>query len=109
MVLSALLAGAVIGCGYKTAEDLIRNHKPIRYALVPTNYIGSAISVAKMQKKSSGHPFVIIAEDAARNDYWTDNGKKNLFIFIVGETARAASFSLNGYERPTNEIGRAHV
>ena len=103
MVLSALLAGGIIGVGYKTAEDLMRNHKPIRYALVPSNYIGSAISVAKMQKKNSSHPFVKIAGDAVRNDYWTENGKKNLFIFIVGETARAASFSLNGYERPTNE------
>ena len=97
---SVLLAGAVIGIGGKTSEALLRN-KPIRYALVPSNYIGSTISVIKMQKKNSSHPFVKIAEDASRTDYWHNNGKKNLFIFIVGETARADSFSLNGYERDT--------
>lgn len=29
--------------------------------------------------------------------------KPNLIVFVVGETSRAANFSLNGYSRPTNE------
>ena len=44
---------------------------------------------------------VKIAEDATLNRYWK-NDKKNLFVFVMGETARAANFSLRGYERPTN-------
>ncbi len=103
MAASVLFAGALCGYGYKTTEDLARNQKPIRYALVPSNYIGSTISAIKMQRKKSSHPFVQIALDAKRTDYWEKNGKKNLFIFIVGETARAANDSLNGYARDTNK------
>ena len=104
MAASVLFAGALCGYGYKTTEDSARNQKPIRYALVPSNYIGSTISAIKMQRKKSSHPFVQIALDAKRTDYWEKNGKKNLFIFIVGETARAANFSLNGYSRDTNPL-----
>lgn len=98
--LSLAVAGAVMLSGIKTTDDFFRNHKDAKYVLVPVNYIGSAISVFKM-RKSSNHPFVDIGLDAKMQKYWKNN-KKNLFVFVVGETARAANFSLRGYHRPTN-------
>ena len=39
--------------------------------------------------------------DSHFTKYW-ENDKPLLLIFVVGETARAANFSLDGYARDTN-------
>lgn len=99
-ILSLAICGIVMLSGIKTTDDFFRNHKDAKFVLVPVNYIGSSISVMKMRKRSN-HPFVDIGLDAKLHKYWK-NDKKNLFVFVVGETARAANFSLRGYNRPTN-------
>jgi lipid A ethanolaminephosphotransferase len=33
-----------------------------------------------------------------------DNNKKHVTVMVLGETARAQSFSLNGYDKPTNQF-----
>lgn len=39
----------------------------------------------------------------------TDNEEgKRVILMVVGETARAESFSLNGYDKPTNQFTRVH-
>jgi len=43
-----------------------------------------------------------IAPDASRLMTTTESGRRTLMIFVVGETATAGHFSLNGYERDTN-------
>lgn len=105
VVLSAVfVSAAVIGLGYKDAAQFLRNNKPLKYYLIPANYVGAVISVAKNKIREAGKPkeTLKIGEDAALYPIWQDNGKKNLFVFVVGETARAANFSLNGYKKPTN-------
>jgi lipid A ethanolaminephosphotransferase len=37
-------------------------------------------------------------------DYQKDTGTHKVVVFIVGETARSANFSLHGYERKTNPL-----
>ena len=81
----------------------MRNNKPIKYLLVPVNYVGAVISVSKKMLKSRHHELVKIGEDASLQPYWKNNGKPNLFVFVVGETARAANFSVNGYNIKTNQ------
>lgn len=80
---------------------VLRHQKDLKNFLLPVNYIGAVISVTKMLNVYQPD-FVHIAEDAVFEPYW-DNGKKNLIVFIAGETARAANFSLGGYEKHTNE------
>lgn len=94
-------AGICILPAPQTFKETLKNHYELRYALVPSNYIGAFIGVAKMHKELT-RPFTPIATDAQVNKYWK-NDKKNLFVFVVGETARAANFSLGGYRRQTNE------
>ena len=79
----------------------IRNHKPVKYVLLPVNYISAVISLSRQYYRSRGE-FVEIGRESKFLPYW-NNGKKNLIVFVVGETARAANFSLGGYERQTNE------
>lgn len=104
---SAILCGIIMLSGYKTTDNVFRNHRDMKYYLSPINYIGASLSVAKMRRKSN-HPFVVVAPDAELNKYWKNN-KKNLFVFVVGETARAANFSLGGYTRPTNAPLNKHL
>lgn len=87
---SATLCAAVMLGNYTATEQFFRNHRDAKYYLVPVNYISASLSVWKMRRKSD-HPFVTIADDAKLNRYW-NNSKKNLFVLVVGETARAANF-----------------
>lgn len=95
-----IVAGIVFG-GYKTTAQFLRNNRPVRYFQVPMNYFGATLSLYK-SKKNANREFVKIGEDAKLQKYW-NNYKPNLFVFMVGETARAANFSLYGYKRRTNE------
>ncbi len=98
-----MISAVIIGSGYKETAQFLRNNKPVKYYLIPVNYVGAAISVAKIKLREGPKELVKIGEDAKTVPYWQSNGKKNLFVFVVGETARAANFSLNGYEKNTNE------
>ena len=98
------LFGVVLTLIIPNARESIafmRNHKPVKYVLVPVNYIGAVISLSKQYYRSRGS-FVEIGRESKFLPYW-NNDKKNLILFVVGETARAANFSLGGYERQTNE------
>ena len=100
-VLALFLLGTIMLGNYQTTYDFLTYNRNLRYYLLPSSYIGSIISVIKIKAKP--RPKLIkIAEDAHKEKYWKNN-KKNLFLFVVGETARAANFSLRGYHRPTNE------
>lgn len=103
ILVAVLVSAAIIASGYKETAQFLRNNKPIKYLLVPVNYVSAVISVSKKMLKSRPKELIKIGVDATLSPYWNNNAKPNLFVFVVGETARAANFSLNGYEKPTNE------
>ncbi|MDL2424809.1 phosphoethanolamine transferase, partial [Pseudomonas sp. BAgro211] len=69
----------------------------------PTNYI-YAVSKFTKQRLGIKENLVVqpIGEDAVMPRKVSADGRKSLMIFVVGETARADHFSLNGYARDTN-------
>lgn len=79
---------------------MLRENKHVLYRLLPSNYISSAVSISKVIGKS--HRIKKITKDGTRERYWRDPTRKNAIIVILGESARSASFSLNGYARATN-------
>lgn len=82
-------------------DTFLEERKHLLYFMMPSNYIGSTIDALKvMNKHNNLQP---LNKKAQLNKYWQNNGRKNLFVIVVGESARAASFSLNGYERATNK------
>lgn len=97
---AAALLALIMLIRLPVTDAFLRASRGMRYFLAPANYIGAVIAVAKIKAKPTP-PLVKIGEDAQMAPYWK-NKKKNLFIFVMGETARAANFSLGGYERPTN-------
>jgi len=92
--------GIMLTNGRFTAQFL-RNNRNLKYAALPINYVGAVISAGKIIMRSRQKP-VSVGADAVFHPYW-QNGKKNLIVLIIGETARAANFSLSGYQRPTNQ------
>ncbi len=82
--------------------SFIREHKIVRFYSNPTYSVYSAIKYTTQQSSISAYhlPLHKTAEDAVLLDPSTS--KKELIIMVVGETARADRFSLNGYKRNTN-------
>ena len=83
----------------KEYASFFRNHNKARKILNTFNYIQS--SIRYFQKISL----------AKRQFVWLDRevtsknpDRKSLMILVVGETARAMNFSLNGYARETNPL-----
>jgi len=84
-------------------SSFIREHKIVRFYANPTYSVYSAIKYLTEQSKIASHAVLHkTAEDAVLIDPSTS--KKELIILVVGETARADRFSLNGYKRETNPL-----
>ena len=104
LVLLLLVLVAPFTAGY---TSFIREHKITRYYANPTytcysviKYLAQQLSIAK---KVTLKP---IAHDAVKVK--TATKKSELMIMVVGETARADRFSLNGYHRETNPLLAKH-
>ncbi len=100
MALTIAGVGVIAGFFYQDHASLLRNHREIRHMLVPVNFIAGLGSHVGDKLKPT-IPYTRIGEDAKR----VVNGsgqKPMLVVFVLGETARAANFSLGGYSRPTN-------
>jgi len=83
----------------------MRNHTGLRYMINPLNAYWSAGVVAVQANSAPDGPAEAVATDAR---FVGGSGKPRLLLWVVGETARAANFSLNGYARPTNPKLAAH-
>jgi lipid A ethanolaminephosphotransferase len=95
----ALVIGTVLLFGSFYASFL-REHKELRQRANPVYFMSSAIKFAQQSFAStSAGPMVVVGADALIPP--TDQTRE-LVILVVGETARADHFSLNGYERDTN-------
>ena len=82
-----------------TVASFLRTKKSLRPYINPIGYIYAVGKLASKSGKTGPITISPIAEDARRQS----PGKlPRLVILVVGETARADHFSLNGYERETN-------
>ncbi|MCF8206307.1 MAG: phosphoethanolamine--lipid A transferase [Methylotenera sp.] len=86
---------------FATLSSTMRNHKTIRYMVTPLNAVYSVSAVGVRSLSGPKGPPVVIGADAQLLPR-ADGAKPPLLLLVVGETARAMNFSLNGYARPTN-------
>ncbi len=94
-----VLAG--LGLQFQNASALLRNHKEIRYLVTPGNYLTSAVGVLLADNAGKHAARLPVGEDARLGSSWTGRRKPALLVVVVGETARAANWGLNGYARQT--------
>lgn len=78
-----------------------RNHKSLRYYFNTINYIYGVIRYYQ-KDVSANKEFIIL--DSAPTVITDKNEKPVVTVLIVGETARAANFSLYGYNKKTNPL-----
>ena len=86
---------------FSQLAPIVRTHMSLRYIVNPIAGFGSAIwiAIAPMFKMTKG--LVPITAGAALGASYAVQAKPPLLVVVVGETARADHFGLNGYPRPT--------
>jgi len=87
---------------YPRAENILRQFRHLKNSLIPANYIGALISVTKNKIAVGNYELQKISEDAHMLSQGQES-KPNLIVVVIGESARADNFSLQGYHRPTNQ------
>ena len=78
----------------------IREHKAVRFYSNPIYFSYSVgLNISKQFSHPKSNALIVTAADAR---YVGQHEKNKLLILVIGETARADHFSLNGYRRETN-------
>lgn len=100
----AVLAGlisilALAGWHYADYASTFREHRELRYLITPHNYLAGLKRYYSKLAAPTNMPLLRYGEDATRIK--STAVKPTLFVFVLGETARAESFGLNGYVRNT--------
>ncbi|KAF0190939.1 MAG: putative lipid A phosphoethanolamine transferase [Gammaproteobacteria bacterium] len=107
LMASVLLVGGLLAF-YKDFSFVGREHSDLRFYINPTYPVHSVVKYFVNRSRSTG--LVLVGADAHRKAATVTDGKSTLVLVVVGETARASAFSLNGYGRLTNpELGKEHV
>lgn len=103
--LSVLAAGAllvlVVIVFFQSIASVMRNHTQVRYLINPLNSfyaLGSLAAQPLQRNESVIEPF---GRDARLGAGHAVQSKPPLLLLVLGETARASNFSVNGYVRPT--------
>ena len=102
LVLGSLSAAVLVALPhYASHSSFVRsNNIALRGSILPSSYIQSTYSYAKKQWQfSDEHQIRVSLDDApVKNQSWNGYRKPLALVFIVGETTRADSFSLQNNE-----------
>jgi lipid A ethanolaminephosphotransferase len=105
----ALLVGLLF-TNLKAYSTVLRADKELMGAVQPLAPLGGALRYAKMMFKSTQIVLQPTGTDAKRGQLLAGVEKPVLMVIVAGETARAANWSLGGYERETNpELARRDI
>ena len=86
---------------YGPVAPLVRNNMHLRYIVNPIGGLTSAVTIAIRPLLKRSDRLVPIAAGVALGLSFSAGGKPPLLVVVVGETARADHFGLNGYARQT--------
>ncbi|MCJ8511761.1 phosphoethanolamine transferase [Acinetobacter lwoffii] len=102
---SVVSLGLILGllfCFYVDYAAIFREHRDLKGMLSPQNSIASTLSYYKKKAPKANLPLVAFGADAHLLQQAQMQEHPKLMVLVVGETARAESFALNGYARNTN-------
>ena len=97
----ALVVVAVLA-SFQPLSSTMRNHKQLRYLVNPLNAVYGLGMVASEPLRRSSSVLLPLGTDARPGPGHAAGERPPLLLLVLGETARAGNFSLNGYARPTN-------
>lgn len=107
LLLLATIAAAFGGlASFQSLSSLMRNHREVRYLVTPANYMVGMASVLLQSPPGPDGARVTIGADASQRRR-PAGARPRLLVLVVGETARARNWGLNGYLRQTTpELAR---
>lgn len=107
-ILVLAFAGAAM-LSFQDLSSLIRNRREVRYLVTPANYLVSLARVVTASPPGSRPAKTPIGQDARQLPQATGR-RPRLLVLVVGETARAQNWGLDGYARQTTpELSRMEV
>lgn len=100
-LLALVLLVLVALLNFQGLASLMRNHKDLRYMANPLNSVYAAVRVGADRLPRQARPLLPVGEDAALGASYAQQTRPPLLLLVVGETARAQNFGLDGYARDT--------
>lgn len=91
------VAAVCLALMFQDFASLMRNHKEIRYQINPLNSIYALVRLGMDQRPTAPQTLTPIGADARLGASYVQQKQAPVFVLVVGETARAANFSLGGY------------
>lgn len=104
IIMVALLISVVLILSFSSFySSFFRNHKEVRFLTNPLGFIYGGVSLFKEMHKA---PVAIdpIGVGSKAGVGLTGQTKPVLFVYVIGETARAENFGLSGYKRNTTPL-----
>lgn len=97
-----LSLSSLVASGYSDLAPFFRNYREVKHLALPFSPVSAAVSFAKQElKQQFPDEFVSLGEDAMQ-PLSAKTAAPRLIVLVLGETARADHFQLNGYARATN-------
>ena len=110
LIASFAALAAMLFVFYVDYAAIFRQHRDLKGMISPQNAIAAGFSYFHHQAPKENLPLVKYGEDAHLVEKTAQGKKPKLMVLVVGETARAESFSLNGYAKNTNpELSKLDV
>ena len=101
-IVSLALVGGLLFVFYVDFAAIFREHRDLKGMISPQNTIASTLSYYKKKSPKEKLPLIAYGEDAHVVQPAQPSKLPKLMVLVVGETARAENFSLNGYAKNTN-------
>ena len=101
-IASLAVVGSLLYVFYVDYAAIFREHRDLKGMISPQNVIASTLSYYHKKSPAKNLPLVPYGEDAHLVEDVSNRHMPKLMVLVVGETARAESFSLNGYRKNTN-------
>ena len=100
-----VLSFAMLQWVFQDFASLMRNHTQLRYQINPLNSVYALLDLTVIPSDKPSGPLQPLGTDAQILQRTASTVERPpLLVFVLGETARSQSFSLNGYERLTNPL-----
>ena len=110
LVVALGVAAGTVALLSRDLAPLMRNHPQLRYQMNPLASLYSTSVAVVRPLFTRSRMLVPMAHGAALGATHAPGAKPPLFVLVVGETARADHFGINGYGRDTTpELARRNV
>ena len=106
-VAALAVAAGGIAASYSVLAPLVRNHMQLRFLPNPLTPLVSAVRLGVKPLMRRPGALVPVSAGATLGPTYAEGAKPPLLVLVVGETARADHFGLNGYGRDTTPELRA--